>query len=81
MYLFFFEIFEERVCIYIIRLFGYIGMFVKKVRCYVICVCFIVDIEINENIYKVDLNWGSKNVVVVKEFKEGLNFRFVVICG
>lgn len=56
-------------------------MLAKKVRCHVICVCFIVDIEINENIHKVDLNWGSKNVAVVKELKEGLNLRPVVICG
>lgn len=56
-------------------------MLAKKVRCHVICVCFIVDIEINENIHKVDLNWGSKNVAVVKKLKEGLNLRPVVICG
>lgn len=75
------ETFEERVRIYTIRLFGHTGMLAKKVRCHVICVCFIVDIEINENIHKVDLNWGSKNVAVVKELKEGLNLRPVVICG
>ena len=42
---------------------------------------FFVDIEINGNIHKVDLNWDSRNVAVLRELKETLRLRPVVTCG
>ena len=66
---------------YIVKLLGQTGRLAKKVGCYVKCSHLIVNIEINVNIHKVKLNWGSRNVTVVRELKEGFNLRPGVICG